>query len=441
MESVIQYAKAQTSFDESLIKRVIGFSILNQVTDEDYEKQVEEPVPMETWKISSKKGRLTVKPLILLKNGKLLFGKEMLVAASNLFLIGSANGKWTYSRNLLTEKLRSVLEKIEKEAAKNFEMRTYDKVKLTADICKRNLFKHTENLDEEFLKLIKQPCPGEIDVFSIHSFKKTITLWEVKYLFERFGSRDNINDLKEFEEDYIPKVTKKMKFIQDNISKILEYYKIDYKGQWQVKTVFVLPQESLLQLILKSKVPNINFIAIENITEFIRTIKLGNQMGNLPSIDQALVELGAQYENNPFNQFSIGINFMMICGAINMGLRDRVSLGKQIEEYALFVRELAEYTTQVGKGDVKEIFQFDENQMNQTLAQISMRYYANAIWKYHWYILLNVCFTQATLYGFETLSKNLAEYSEYIQKFGAIVGDVENYPNVPNALFTDNSSK
>ena len=265
LRDMIHYSAELTGFNEDVIKNVINFSVLNTMNSLGVINSVE------IWRTSTKENRLTIKPFVLLGDGNLLFGVNALIAASKLFSIGISTGKWIYKRELLQEGLRETLKSIENDTADEFEIDVYNKVAPLAKICKRNLFKHKE-LNEEFLSLIGITFPGEVDVLSIHDSKKLIILWEAKYILERFGSRETNWDLKEFETEYIPKVNAKIEFIRRNIERVLSFYGIQSSADWKVKACFVLPQDSLLRLLLEFKTNDIEFIIAEGVVQFINSI-------------------------------------------------------------------------------------------------------------------------------------------------------------------------
>ncbi len=262
LDGLVKYSEKLVGFEQNIIKNVIEFSTLNIKRSQSTANHTE------LWKTGTKINRLAIKPIIRLSDGRLLFGINTLIAALKIFNIRISTGKWMYNRELLPDKLREALEHIEKDTATEFEISVYDVIRSMADICKRNLFRH-KNSNEEFLSTIGTFAPGEIDILSIHTSKRLIILWEVKYLLENFGMRENLSDLDEFEKDYIVKVNKKINFIKNNLVKVLGFYKISKDDGWEVKAYFVLPQESLLQLMLKYKTNDIEFVTFEKINNVI----------------------------------------------------------------------------------------------------------------------------------------------------------------------------
>lgn len=247
----------KTSLCKEVIRKVIDFSTIYSERDTDIIKP---------WKVSSRKNRLLIKPLVKISDA-IIVGPEMVAIADNAVIQHIIEGKWPYNRDLIPQRLDKALRSRANKVSSEFEKSVYTEVEKYVDFCEVNLC--TKNKNDKCLVNINEPCPGEIDVLSIQSAKKTLILWEAKDMPAKFGSREIVSDLQDFTRDggYIQKIKNKEDFLRNNIESILDYYKIDDKANWEVISCFVLSENSPVKNILARKYNIITFSDIKNFIE------------------------------------------------------------------------------------------------------------------------------------------------------------------------------
>jgi hypothetical protein len=262
LSHVIDFVYDKTKFDKSIINNVIKFSTMYS---EGHENEVIEP-----WRVSTRKDRLTIKPIVKI-NDDIIFAPETLILAEEHVSMLIVDGKWHYQRTLIQPDLDKALHTRQKEVSSEFEKALYEEVKKHSDFCEVHVCTDVNNNDKCLIN-VKEPCPGEMDVISVHIPNKTIILWEAKDIEMKFGSREIVNDLKEFvdkKDGYIVITKAKENYLRRNINPILDYYKIDDKKNWKVISCIVLSSDTIVKSILENKFNIINFFDIK---EFIDKI-------------------------------------------------------------------------------------------------------------------------------------------------------------------------
>ena len=261
LTNVIDFIHEKTGFDKELIKNVIKFSTINA---EDSKDEIIEP-----WRVNSRENRLTIKPIIKIRDF-IIFAPEFLIMAEEKVASHILDGKWPYQRNLVPLNLQKALDKRQKEVSKEFEKSVYEEVEKYSDYAELNICRKKGRNDKCFTE-VSELCPGEIDVLSVHIEKKTLILWEVKDIEQKFGAREIVSDSEEFintKKGYITKLKVKEEYLKRNIDPILKYYDI-FNEEWEVISCIVLSSDIIVKSILEKKYNIINFcdirIFIENI--------------------------------------------------------------------------------------------------------------------------------------------------------------------------------
>ena len=219
---------------------------------------------IEIWRVSSRKNRLTIKPLVPV-NGKLYFSTEVLMLSNVMVVRSILDGKWPYNLKKHPD-LKKALEKQQIKSSREFEKGVYKKIKRFSEYIERDI-KYRQNKNNKCLVNVKEPCPGQIDALSVHIDKKKIVVWEAKHIRTRFGAREIITDIQDFIEPdtgYLPKIKRKQEYIKKHVRDILEYYGIDDSDKnWEVVGCIVTSYLSPGASILANKYPIIPYSHIE----------------------------------------------------------------------------------------------------------------------------------------------------------------------------------
>ncbi len=255
--NLINFVYEKTKIDTKIIKNVINFSTL--LLDGPNGKIVEH------WKVNSRKEKITIKPLIKI-NEHIIFGKEALVFAIDKVFFSFLEGKSAIPIEHLPIGLIKSLDSLQNKSSKNFELEVFNKIKKNSDKCQKNLCQnYGEN--KKCLSFIKEPCPGEMDIISIHKKEKYLILWEVKNIEPKYGSRDICNTLEKFvnkKNGFMKKLKIKEEYLRRNINDILKYYNLKESDTWNVKSCFILSNDNIFQYILEQKIDIINFLDVQD---------------------------------------------------------------------------------------------------------------------------------------------------------------------------------
>ncbi|NHI95004.1 MAG: hypothetical protein EAX96_21115 [Candidatus Lokiarchaeota archaeon] len=251
LSNVIDFIHEKMGFDKELIKTVINFSTINI---EGSKGEIIEP-----WRVNSRENRLTIKPIIQIKDF-IIFAPEFLIMAEENVASLIMDGKWPYQRNLLPRHLQKALDRRQKEVSGEFEKFVYEEIKKYSDFAEINIYKRKGGNDKCLIE-VDESCPGEIDVLSIHKEKKTLILWEVKDIEQKFGAREIVSDSEDFlniKKGYIAKLKRKEEYLKRNINSILKYYNI-VNEEWKVISCIVLSSDIIVKSILEKRYNIINF--------------------------------------------------------------------------------------------------------------------------------------------------------------------------------------
>lgn len=238
-KELIKFLVTKTKIDEKIIKNVIEFS---KLSPKSFIR------PPEPFKVNSRKNRLLIKPIVDLEDS-LVLG----INTINIFALAVApiifDGEWLYSRENIPKNLRVALDKRKLESSKEFEKEIRNEIKKYADFIEHNVCK-TPGENNKCFSSIKEHCPGEIDIISVHSKKKKLILWEAKHIGYGFGSREIVAQLEKFKSEYLRRLELKTKYVKSNLKSILDYFGIKELTGWSVESTFVLSKPSIVQYIL-----------------------------------------------------------------------------------------------------------------------------------------------------------------------------------------------
>ena len=155
-------------------------------------------------------------------------------------------GYLPYNDNNIGPNLLSHLHKLREHANKSHEQAVYKIFKDKTEMIELNLKKSNQmlsNIDEEL--------PGEIDLLVFFENRKEIYIIEAKNIKMNYAARDMSNEIKSFTKNngYIEKFQRKINYIRNHLSEILDYYQISDKEGWKFNNFFVtlnvsFPQET-----------------------------------------------------------------------------------------------------------------------------------------------------------------------------------------------------
>ncbi len=258
---LIDFINKKTGFEKDIISNVLDFLIL---FNDELERK-----PIEPWKVNTRKDRITAKPLV--KNGNnIIFAPEVIIFVEENVRRHFIEGKWHYNQDEIPKSLEKRLNILQKDSSHEFEKEIFNVLKKYCDFCEINLCSKDKN--DKCLINIKEKCPGEIDLISIHNKDKQIIVWEAKHIEQSFGSREISYDLIEFTDSkkgYLIKIREKEEFIRRSIRPILDYYNINDKDGWKVNYCIVVSSDIIVKTILEKKYNIINFYDLE---QFIKNI-------------------------------------------------------------------------------------------------------------------------------------------------------------------------
>lgn len=259
-DDLVDFLLEKTKLDRKEIISILDFLTLSK-------ESFPEPIPY--GKVSTRKNRLTVKPFVTFGND-LIFGMTNLIWCADHISNILLEGKWPYSietANLPKELRESMARKFEK-VSDEFENYVYQSINKFTNLLDKNICKDPHKNDRCMSK-IKELCPGEIDVLSVHENSKTVIVWDAKNIEQKFGTREISSDIDEFvsKDGYIKKLKDKEDFVKRNLKEILEYYGIVYSDDWKVKSVFVFSNLSPVQVIVSVRH---NSMVWDDIDEYLK---------------------------------------------------------------------------------------------------------------------------------------------------------------------------
>ena len=183
------------------------------------------------------KQRINLCPL-LLKDNKVIYGNEMCLKSANLWINYYYNGDVPYSIGLpeeIKKEVKSIHRKLDLELEKELE-----------ELSKKILGeKHVEANIDNFRRISSElkakPSCGEIDLLAVNKKTKTIFVIDAKNINKRLRPYDINQELNEFyneKKGYLLKLNKKAEYITENITEVLEYFKVEDVDGWNVKKSF-----------------------------------------------------------------------------------------------------------------------------------------------------------------------------------------------------------
>jgi hypothetical protein len=258
---LVSGVSAMTGLDSDIVDKAVTFATLYARSTPHQD--------LEPWKLNARPDRMTIRPLVA-SGDNIYVGPETLAQAQDFFLKKLFAGQWIYNRDLVSKRIRSILESIQHEEATRFEVELEEDLKKITPFVQRKI--RSEGKNDKCLKGIMELCPGEIDALSVHKEQKYIILWEAKYIDDKVSARDVIGDLDDFtkEKGYMQKLTAKEDFLRKHHGEILRNFGVSDVEGWKITSCIVFPGPSMLKSILETKHRIIN---LHELPQFINSLK------------------------------------------------------------------------------------------------------------------------------------------------------------------------
>ena len=245
--------------EESEIKKILEFASLRFGIYKPDEVLI-------TSQLMRRKERLNLCPLIYLETGQYLYGNEMCLGASRIWLqaISSADLPYELPENSLIETALAKLHRymdieLEKEA----------EVIATQVLGGNNVEARIDNFKRLSPSFPAKPDCGEIDLLAVNKSTKTIFVLDAKNRNRKIRPYDIGQELKKFFEgnkSYLSQLIKKEEFVKNNLKDILAHFSIQDDKEWKIYKAFVVSTNypaAYYQGI------NIDFVLISKLADFL----------------------------------------------------------------------------------------------------------------------------------------------------------------------------
>lgn len=217
-------------------------------------------------KLLKKKERMTICPLIHLKSGEYLYGNECCNASFKLWRMYVLSGVFPYKIpddsqvSIALQAIHSYHDKIFEDACGEIARATLGEEKYLIRL--KNFKRISETLP-------KNPECGEIDLLVVNSSTKTIFILDAKNYFLKFNPNDIKNEIHRFlesDKSDLVKLVKKEQFVNENIDKFLDFFKIVKKEDWQIKKGFIVKYNFPSSHVSKESV---DFIFLDELKDYL----------------------------------------------------------------------------------------------------------------------------------------------------------------------------
>jgi hypothetical protein len=219
--------------EESEIKKILKFASLRFGIYKPNEVLI-------TSQLLRRKERLNLCPLIYLEAGQYLYGNEMCLGASRIWLqaISSADIPYELPENSPIEQALTKLHRyMDTELEKEAEVIATQALGGNNVECRINNFKR---LSPSFPA---KPDCGEIDLLAVNQSTKTIFVIDAKNRSRKIRPYDIRQELKKFFEggkSYLSQLNKKEEFVKKNLKDILAHFSIHADKEWKIHKAFVV---------------------------------------------------------------------------------------------------------------------------------------------------------------------------------------------------------
>lgn len=246
--------------DETELKKIIRFISLDFNSYDHTTKLI-------PTNLLRRKERLNLCPLIHLKSGEYLYGNQMCSESSNLWLNSILSGDFPCiidQESEIHKALKNIHAYLDKEVEKD-----------SGEIAKKTLGENKVETNilnfQRISKLFpKRPLCGEIDLLAINEEKKIIFVIDAKNMNNRNRPYDIRHEVDKFihkKKSYLASLSRKEKFVEENIEEVLKYFRIQNFEGWIVKKAFVV-NKVYHSAFSKS---DVDFILLQDLSAYLKS--------------------------------------------------------------------------------------------------------------------------------------------------------------------------
>ena len=218
-------------------------------------------------RLRKKKERLTINPLVRI-NDLIIYGNECCNSSLELWKYYILTGVFPFEIPV-NSKVDIALKKIHSYDDKLFEVECGEIAKNV--LGEENFILRLKKFHNISDSLPKYPPCGEIDLLAINKITKKIFILDSKNYSLRINPKNIKNEIHRFIESNksdLVKLTKKEKFVKENIISFLDYFNISNKKDWKVVKGFIIKQN-----FPSAHIPEVSadFIFIEDLQNYFES--------------------------------------------------------------------------------------------------------------------------------------------------------------------------
>ncbi len=247
------------SLNETEIQQILKFASLDFSTY----KLDEELIPLH---LLRRKERMNLCPLIHLDSGEYLYGNQMCLNASSLWLSSISSADFPYDLPQ-DSPIHLALANLHKRLDRELEKKAEEITKRT--LGESNFESRIDNFKRLSPLFPRKPDCGEIDLLAVNRFVKTIYVLDAKNRSRKIRPYDMRNEMRKFfqgKRSYLAQLTKKEEFIKDNIEEVLRHFSIEDAESWQIRKAFVVKVNYPSAYIPEQ---NVDFVLIDNLEAYL----------------------------------------------------------------------------------------------------------------------------------------------------------------------------
>ncbi|MFB7817075.1 hypothetical protein ACFC0X_23255 [Paenibacillus chitinolyticus] len=213
-----------------------------------------------------RKERLNLCPIIQIGEQTVVYGNQMCLTASSLWVNSILEGDYPYSTDC-PEDIMNEVKKIHKRHDNKLEIEIENiAIEVVGDKC---VIARLDNFKRISKTLLKNPPCGEIDLIVIIEKNKSILVADAKNINKRVRPYDVSLELKRFfngDKSYASKLRKKQAFVEKHIDLFLEYSGISDRSGWSTTAAFIVNH------VYSSAFfdPEIKFILVDEFEEYLQ---------------------------------------------------------------------------------------------------------------------------------------------------------------------------
>lgn len=245
--------------EENEINKILQFTTLDY-NSYDYSTKL---IPTN---LLRRKERLNLCPLVRTKSGKYIYGNQMCLESSNLWLRSITFGDFPCfidKESEINQALRDIHFYLDKELEK--EASAIAESTLGKDKVETNIL-NFKRISASFSK--RPPC-GEIDLLAINEEKKIIFVIDAKNMNNRNRPYDIRQEFDTFftkTKCYLRKLSNKKNFVEININEFLEHFGVLNVEGWNVKKAFVV--DKVYHSAFSSK--EVDFVLLQDLSSYLK---------------------------------------------------------------------------------------------------------------------------------------------------------------------------